>query len=141
MKVLICGDSFSASDRGWTHELSKDFDVTNLSKSGINQYDILQQIKSQELKDYDVVILSNTKIRTEDKKSKDIYSLIDYEQDRLLTWNWVYKIRNYNSIRKTVTMIDNTEMDIAENQPNLRSIEDNTKIYNILKTKLKRHAQ
>ena len=141
MKVLICGDSFSASDSGWTHELSKDFDVTNLSNSGVDQYDILQQIKSQNLKDYNVVILSNTRIRTEDKKSKDIYSLIDYEQDRLLIWNWVYKIRNYDSIRKTIRMIDNSKMDIVENQPNLRTIEDNTKIYNLLKTKIKRHAQ
>ena len=70
-----------------------------------------------------------------------MYELIDYEQDRLLVWKWVYKIRNYDSIRQTVRMIDNVEMDIAENQPNLRTAEDNTKIYNILKTKLKGYAQ
>lgn len=140
MTVLICGDSFSASDRGWTYELSKDFDVTNLSKPGVDQYDILQQIKSQNLNNYKVVILSNTNC-TDDKKSKDMYELIDYEQDRLLVWKWVYKIRNYDSIRQTVRMIDNVEMDIAENQPNLRTAEDNTKIYNILKTKLKGYAQ
>jgi len=140
MKVLICGDSFSASDRGWTYELSKDFDVTNLSKSGVDQYDILQQIKSQNLNDYNVVILSNTNF-TDDEKSKYMYELIDYEQDRLLTWNWVYKIRNYNSIRKTVGMIDNNEMDVVKTQPNFRTIEDNTKIYNVIKNKIKRHEK
>ena len=140
MKVLICGDSFSASDSGWTRELSKDFDVTNLSKSGVDQYDILQQIKSQNLNDYNVVILSNTNF-TDDEKSKDMYELIDYEQDRLLTWNWVYKIRNYNSIRKTVGMIDNNEMDVVKTQPNFRTIEDNTKIYNVIKNKIKRHEK
>jgi hypothetical protein len=140
MKVLICGDSFSASDSGWTYELSKDFDVTNLSKSDVDQYDILQQIKSQNLNDYNVVILSNTNF-TDDKKSKDMYELIDYEQDRLLTWNWVYKIRNYNSIRKTVGMIDNNELDVVKTQPNFRTIEDNTKIYNVIKNKIKRHEK
>jgi hypothetical protein len=70
-----------------------------------------------------------------------MYELIDYEQDRLLTWNWVYKIRNYNSIRKTVGMIDNNELDVVKTQPNFRTIEDNTKIYNVIKNKIKRHEK
>ena len=88
------------------------------------------------------MVLCNTDCSI-DKESQDIYKLIDYEQDRILTWNWVVKIRNYDTIRSTVNMIDNTNMYVVEGQSNNRTKEDNEKIYKLLKTKLskfKRHV-
>lgn len=66
MKVLICGDSFSADwtkkhpTPGWPNLLAHDHAVTNLSQPGCGEYKILQQVKSQSLQDFDAVIISHT---------------------------------------------------------------------------------
>lgn len=63
-KILICGDSFASPDLsgelGWPTLLSKKFRVTNLSKPGIGQYKILNQLHSQDLDSYDFIIVSHT---------------------------------------------------------------------------------
>lgn len=63
-KVLITGDSFAAvwpdSKNGWVNLLAKDFDVKNIAQPGISEYKILRQIKSENLKNYDCIIVSHT---------------------------------------------------------------------------------
>ena len=64
MKLLICGDSFSsdqlAGDFGWPILLRNTHDVTNISHPGVGEYKILQQLKSQNLQLYDLIIISHT---------------------------------------------------------------------------------
>ena len=62
--LLIVGDSFSSESlsglSGWPVLLQQDFNVTNLSKPGIGEYKILQQVKSVDLEKYDLLLLSHT---------------------------------------------------------------------------------
>jgi hypothetical protein len=62
--ILIIGDSFSSSqisDRyGWPILLTEDFTVTNLSEPGIGQYKILKKVKSINLDNYDLILISHT---------------------------------------------------------------------------------
>ena len=64
MKVLIAGDSFATvwpdSHLGWPTLLAKKYDVVNLAQAGIGEYKILKQIKSQEINNFDLVIVSHT---------------------------------------------------------------------------------
>lgn len=66
LKILITGDSFAAdwttkySGLGWPNILANEFNVTNLAQAGCGEYKILLQLKSQDLNDYDVVIISHT---------------------------------------------------------------------------------
>jgi hypothetical protein len=67
MNLLICGDSFSADWRveypdayGWPNLLAKDYNVTNLSTAGSSEYRIWKNLKTQNLKNYDLVIVSHT---------------------------------------------------------------------------------
>jgi hypothetical protein len=64
MKVLIAGDSFATvwpdSHLGWPTLLAKKYDVVNLAQAGIGEYKILKQIKSQEVNNFDLVIVSHT---------------------------------------------------------------------------------
>jgi hypothetical protein len=66
MKLLICGDSFSADwtkkypGSGWPNLLALDHQVSNLSQPGCSEYKILQQLKSQRLDRFDAVIISHT---------------------------------------------------------------------------------
>lgn len=67
MKILIAGDSFAAnwlsedsSYLGWPNLLSDDFDVTNVAQAGVSQYKILKQIRSQDLSQFDVIIICFT---------------------------------------------------------------------------------
>ena len=62
-KLLICGDSFSATSadaNSWTNMLKQDFSITNLSQRGCSEYKIYKQIASQNLSKYDAVIVSHT---------------------------------------------------------------------------------
>lgn len=65
-KLLITGDSFAAdwsvkyNVSGWPNLLAQYYDVTNIAQAGCGQYKILQQLKSQNLKDFDSVIVSHT---------------------------------------------------------------------------------
>ena len=64
MKVLIAGDSFATiwpnSQLGWPTLLAKKYNVVNLAQAGIGEYKILKQIKSQEINNFDLVIISHT---------------------------------------------------------------------------------
>ena len=66
MKILICGDSFSADwtvkypGRGWPNLLAERYDVVNLAQAGCSQYRIYQQVASQDLHSYDAVLISHT---------------------------------------------------------------------------------
>lgn len=62
-KLLICGDSFSASSTNpisWTNQLKQHFEITNLSQCGCSEFKIYKQIMSQDLTKYDAVIVSHT---------------------------------------------------------------------------------
>jgi hypothetical protein len=63
-KLLICGDSFSSTqlsgNTGWPVLLRNMYDVTNISQPGVGEYKILQQLKSQNLQLYDLIIISHT---------------------------------------------------------------------------------
>jgi hypothetical protein len=63
-KILIVGDSFSspqlAGKNGWPNLLEKQFVITNLSQPGIGEYKILQKLKTQNLSQFDLVIISHT---------------------------------------------------------------------------------
>jgi len=67
MKLLIVGDSFAADwtakhpgCQGWPNLLSDTDNVTNIAQAGCSEYRIYQQLKSQNLNDYDGVIISHT---------------------------------------------------------------------------------
>ncbi len=64
MKVLIAGDSFATiwpdSHLGWPTLLAKKYNVVNLAQAGIGEYKILKQIESQEINNFDLVIVSHT---------------------------------------------------------------------------------
>lgn len=65
-KILICGDSYAAdwavkpTGEGWCNMLEKDFKVTNMAQKGASQYRIWLQLSSQNINDYDTVILCHT---------------------------------------------------------------------------------
>lgn len=65
-KILICGDSFAADwtvkykGKGWPNLLSDEYDVTNLAQAGCGEYKIYKQIISQQLDNYDTIIISHT---------------------------------------------------------------------------------
>ena len=66
MKILICGDSFAAdwtvkyNGQGWPNLIAQEFDVTNLAQAGCSEYKIYKQLISQNLDDYDLIIVSHT---------------------------------------------------------------------------------
>jgi hypothetical protein len=64
MKILIAGDSFAApwpnTKLGWSDLLAEKHTVTNIAQAGISEYKILKQIESQNIVDFDVVIVSHT---------------------------------------------------------------------------------
>jgi hypothetical protein len=67
MKVLLCGDSFSAdytlkdkSSNGWPTMLAKDVDLTNVSRAGASEYRIWRQVQNNINDSYDLVIISHT---------------------------------------------------------------------------------
>ena len=64
MKILIAGDSFATvwpnSQLGWPTLLAKKYHVVNLAQAGIGEYKILKQIESQEINNFDLVIVSHT---------------------------------------------------------------------------------
>lgn len=65
-KILICGDSFAAdwtvkyNGFGWPNLLAGKYQVTNLAQAGCSEYKIYKQLKSQDIDDYDVIIISHT---------------------------------------------------------------------------------
>lgn len=66
MKILICGDSFSADwtvkypGIGWPNMLANDYQVTNLSQAGCGEYKIYLQLLSVDLTQFDKIIVSHT---------------------------------------------------------------------------------
>lgn len=64
IKILIAGDSFAAvypfAKLGWVNILAHRHNVTNLAQAGCGEYKILKQIKSVDLKDFDMIIVSHT---------------------------------------------------------------------------------
>lgn len=67
MKVLLCGDSFSAdytvkdkSSNGWPTMLAKDVDLTNVSRAGASEYRIWRQVRDNLNNSYDKVVVSHT---------------------------------------------------------------------------------
>jgi len=67
LKILIAGDSFAADwsikypeAHGWPNMLANEHEVTNVAEAGCGEYKIFQQLRKQELKDFDVVIVSHT---------------------------------------------------------------------------------
>ncbi len=65
-RLLIAGDSFSADwtkkydGVGWVNMLENNFDVTNVSQAGVSEYKIYLQLKSQNLSEFDNIIISHT---------------------------------------------------------------------------------
>lgn len=65
-KLLIVGDSFAADwtkkykGSGWVNMLSQDFDVKNIAEAGVSEYKIYKQLKSEDVKKYDYVLISHT---------------------------------------------------------------------------------
>ena len=66
-KILIAGDSFAADWTlkypnvcGWPNMLAAKYDVTNIAECGISEYKIWQQIKSVDIDNFDVCIISHT---------------------------------------------------------------------------------
>jgi hypothetical protein len=64
LNILVAGDSFSSTelsgDFGWPKQLAHSFSVTNVSRPGIGQYKILQNIKNSLSDSIDLVIVSHT---------------------------------------------------------------------------------
>lgn len=64
IKILIAGDSFAAlypgASQGWPNLLSKNHNIKNIAQAGVSEYKILNQIKSENLNQYDLVIVSHT---------------------------------------------------------------------------------
>jgi hypothetical protein len=67
MKVLLCGDSFSAdytvkdkTSQGWPNLLANDVDLTNVSRAGASEYRIWRQIQDNLNESYDCVVVSHT---------------------------------------------------------------------------------
>lgn len=64
LKLLVAGDSFAAQwpdvTTGWVNYLEDYYDVTNVGQAGVGEYKILKQIQSQNIKNFDLVIVSHT---------------------------------------------------------------------------------
>lgn len=64
IKILIAGDSFAAlypGERvGWPNLLNEIYNVKNIAEAGISEYKILKQIRSENLNQYDLVVVSHT---------------------------------------------------------------------------------
>lgn len=62
--VLLLGDSFacpwSGDYKGWPDLLSEKVHLTNLAQAGVSEYKILNQLKSSDFRNFDVVIVSHT---------------------------------------------------------------------------------
>jgi hypothetical protein len=67
MNILICGDSFAAdwslkdnSYAGWPTILSKYYNIKNNAQAGCSEYKIYNQLISENLNNFDCVIISHT---------------------------------------------------------------------------------
>lgn len=66
--ILICGDSFAADwtvkyhnrGKGWPNLLAEKYAVTNVAEAGCGEYKIYKQLISQDLDNFDCVIISHT---------------------------------------------------------------------------------
>lgn len=129
LKILLAGDSFSAkwpdSTTGWPELLKTEFKITNLSQAGVSEYKILKQIKSQNLDDYDLIIVNhtspfrvhtvnsihNTKLHSNcDLIFTDVEANYDEKDERVVTaFNWFkyhydeeYQIDIYKLMREEI---------------------------------------
>ena len=147
IKVLIAGDSFAARwpDEvfGWVNYLERQYNVINIAQAGVGEYKILEQIKSVNLNDFDLVIVSHTspsRVHTPNhplhkngfhKDCDLIYTDLESHSSFFNTSlntakNWfrhhydeTYQIDIYNLIRKEINAIINipyislTHIDVA----------------------------
>lgn len=68
MKVLICGDSFSAdwtvkyknSGLGWPNMVALEHDVTNIAQAGSSIYRTYLQLTNTDLTKYDAILITHT---------------------------------------------------------------------------------
>lgn len=66
MKLLITGDSFAANwypkykEKGWPNYLEEKFQVINLAQAGCSEYKIYKQLRSIDLKKFDLIIICHT---------------------------------------------------------------------------------
>lgn len=66
-QILICGDSFAAdwspdypNCQGWPNQLGNVYQITNLAQAGCSEYRIYKQLKSAQLSNFDLIIVSHT---------------------------------------------------------------------------------
>jgi hypothetical protein len=132
LKILLAGDSFSAKwpdgPSGWPQLLANEFRVTNVSQAGVGEYKILNQIKSQNLNKFDLVIVNHTspfRVHTNnpihstklhkdcDLIFKDVESNLNTNDEKVVTaFNWFkyhydeqYQIDIYELMRKEIQSI------------------------------------
>jgi hypothetical protein len=64
MKILIAGDSFSSialsKNHGWPFLLSQKHQTTNISQPGVGEYKIMRALESQDLGQFDTIIINHT---------------------------------------------------------------------------------
>lgn len=66
MNLLIAGDSFAVRSRsvhdniGWSQLLAQHHQTTNVAQAGISEYKIIKQLQSQDLSQYDAIVISHT---------------------------------------------------------------------------------
>jgi hypothetical protein len=135
LKLLIAGDSFAAQwpdvTTGWVNLLEEYYTVTNIAQAGVSEYKILKQIESQDLTQYDIIIVSHTspsRVHTtnhplhKDGFHKDCDLIFNDIADRISIFNknlavsqgWfkyhydeVYQIDMYNLIREKINALIN----------------------------------
>jgi hypothetical protein len=110
-KILICGDSFSADWSsqyqdypGWPNLLENNYKIVNVSQAGASEYKIWLQVKSQDITDFDFVIISHSSpfrvfVRDHPIHRSGLHAdsdLIFNDIDRFMPWNrHVQTIRNW----------------------------------------------
>lgn len=134
LKILLAGDSFSAkwpdSPSGWPELLKSEFKITNVSQAGVGEYKILQQLKNQNLYNFDLVIVNHTSpfrvhttnpIHTSKLHSNcdliftDVEANFDTKDEKVITaFNWFkhhydeqYQIDIYKLMREEIQRILN----------------------------------
>lgn len=94
MKLLICGDSFSADwqikypDRkGWVNLLADKYQVTNIAQAAVSEYKIWKQITSVNLNEFDTIITSHASPNRIHCKKHPIHSNNILHKDSDLIYN------------------------------------------------------
>jgi hypothetical protein len=103
-KILVCGDSFATDHSvndpvaiGWSSMLANLYDVTNCAQAGVSEYKIIEQIKNQNLNDYDAIIISHTSPYRVYIKEHPVYQNNNVHKYTDLIYNDVLHHYNINS--------------------------------------------